>query len=299
MLKKIYKKLKNYRNNRLAKKNSLVHNKIMEKYYRDGQIPWSPGYSDHKISMIKKNILDVKLQENLLKGVLPKQYGYRLDERIVEYAWIFSHISKVKERMLDAGSTFNFPHIIEHPKIKNKDLIIFTYAPEKYVFNNRRISYVYGDLREICLRDNYFDLIVSQSTIEHIDMDNSMYGYELEHNKNEVKKSYDYMIAIQEMIRVLKPGGTLLLTFPFGKFEHHGFFQQIDKEMIQRMYDVFEKRGNYLSTFFKYEIDGWCFSKMEELDAVESYNPHTGKGLKDDFAAHSRAIACVKFVKNE
>jgi hypothetical protein len=147
-------------------------------------------------------------------------------------------------------------------------------------------------------KDNVFDFVVSQSTIEHIDMDNSMYGYELSFNKDNTCKSYEYIIAVKEMIRVLKSKGTLLLTFPFGKFENHGFFQQFDTEMLNKILGLFENKGNHSITFFQYKNDSWNFAKINEVSESESFNPHTGKGKKDDFAAHSRAIACVEFNKN-
>jgi len=36
------------------------------------------------------------------------------------------------------------------------------------------ISYIFEDLRESCFRDDYFDIVVSLSTIEHIGLDNTM-----------------------------------------------------------------------------------------------------------------------------
>jgi len=298
ILEKIVKKIRSYRRKSRTRKEAQNIMRLKESYFTEGQIPWSPGYNYHKTEKIIEAISNENLKESIHNRVLPKGYGYRIDERIVEYAWIFSTIPEGTQRFLDAGSTFNFPYIVSHPLIEKKDLTIFTYSPEHYAFNRRRISYVYGDLREMSLKDSYFDLVVSQSTIEHIDMDNSMYGYELEHNKNVETKSYDYLIAVDEMVRVLKSGGTLLLTFPFGKFENHGFFQQFDSEMVKRMTDIFQKQGSYDLTYFKYDPEGWRFAEMNEVTEMESFNPHTGRGLKEDHAAHSRAILCVKFVKN-
>ncbi len=153
-------------------------------------------------------------------------------------------------------------------------------------------------MRNIIFKDNVFDFVVSQSTIEHIDMDNSMYGYELSFNKDVTSKSYEYIIAVKEMIRVLKSKGTLLLTFPFGKFENHDFFQQFDVEMLDKILNIFKNLGSSQVTFFQYKNDSWNFAKMNDVLDSESFNPHTGKGKKDDFAAHSRAIACIEFNKN-
>ena len=74
---------------------------------------------------------------------------------------------------------------------------------------NEKKSYVYGDLRKLPFKDEFFDIVVSQSTIEHIDMNNSIYGYDIDYNKKVEVKSYEFLSAIKEMLRVLKPEGTL------------------------------------------------------------------------------------------
>jgi SAM-dependent methyltransferase len=196
---------------------------------------------------------------------------------------------------LDAGSTFNFDFIVDHPIISQKQLTIFTYFPEENCFFKKRISYVFGDLRNICFKDSLFDEIVCQSTIEHIDMDNSIYGYSGQQTIGH--KSYEYLKAVAELIRALKPNGKLLLTFPFGKYEYHGFFQQFDEEMLQRILELFDGNGSYNLDFFKYEKEGWRFADRSELHAIQSYNPHTGIGKLDDGAAHCRSIACIEFIK--
>lgn len=267
-------------------------------FLSNGKIPWSKGYDEYKWELINSSINDSVLLESFSKNKLPENFGHRVDERVIEYPWIFSNLSNNEEKLLDAGSTFNFKQIVNHPNIASKELTIFTFAPEKNNFNNKGISYIYGDLRELPFGDNWFDTIVSQSTIEHIDMDNSIYGYDIVHNEEVDKKSYQYLIAVKEMIRVLKSGGSLLITFPYGKFENHGFFQQFDEEMLNRLLELFNNIGDFNCTFFKYSNDGWEFTEKEKLVDVISYNPHTGKGKLDDNAAHCRSVVCITFLKS-
>ena len=284
-----------YNNENKIKKRARKKEK--EDYINNGCIPWSKGYYEYKTEVISKNINDLDLIETINKNKVPEKFGYRLDERVIEYPWIISKLAKTKGKLLDAGSTFNFDFVVNHPIIKNKDLTIFTFAPEVNNFCDKSISYVFGDLRNMIFKDNAFDFVVSQSTIEHIDMDNSMYGYDLSFNKDTTSKSYEYIIAVREMIRVLKSKGTLLLTFPFGKFENHGFFQQFDTDMLNKILYLFKDIGTHEVTFFQYKNDEWNFANIEDVSDSESYNPHTGKGKKDDYAAHSRAIACIEFNK--
>lgn len=267
-------------------------------YYRKGQIPWSRGYGEARRIEIEKNIYSDEIRSSFEKKKLPVGFGYRMDERVVEYPWIISNLSERKTSLLDAGSTFNYEYLLKHPRIANKNLTIYTYYPENESFPEKRINYVYGDLRELPFKENNFDQIICQSTIEHIDMDNSMYGYEMKNQAGSSVKSYEYMKVIEELYRVLKKGGILLLTFPFGKFENHGFFQQFDSEMLNRITSFLEVKGILQDQFFQYSIEGWKVSSKEESNTAESYNPHTGIGKKDDHAAHSRAICCLRFEKS-
>src|SRR4051794_31947923 len=49
---------------------------------------------------------------------LPDGYGRWLDERIIEYPWLFSRLSSGPGKLLDAGSILNHHFIISHPKLK-------------------------------------------------------------------------------------------------------------------------------------------------------------------------------------
>lgn len=298
MLKKIIKKIVKKKKEQSKRKEKQVLLETRQRFLDGGSIPWSNGYHEFKEEYITESIRNKSLIETIKSNSNLENYGFRLDERVIEYPWIFSKLSKREGKLLDAGSTFNFDYIVNHPIMKNKDLTIFTFAPEANNFCDKSISYVFGDLRNMIFKDNVFDFVVSQSTIEHIDMDNSMYGYDLSFNKDTTSKSYEYIIAVREMIRVLKNKGTLLLTFPFGKFENHGFFQQFDIDMLNKILYLFKDIGTHEVTFFQYKNDEWNFANIEDVSDSESYNPHTGKGKKDDYAAHSRAIACIEFNKN-
>lgn len=268
-------------------------------YKNTGRKPWSYGYIDTKWVDINSTINNSNSLNAFKDGSIPEKFGIGYDERIVEYPWIFSHLkSSEKSSILDAGSTFNFKEIVEHPNIKNKELTIYTYYPESESFINNRISYVFGDLRSLPFKTNLYDEIVCQSTIEHVDMDNSIYGYNLQPNTESTKKSYEYLKVIDELIRVLKSGGQLLLTFPYGQFENHGFFQQFDEEMVKKITDFMGLIGKHKEEFIIYSKNGWRFDKQENCNHSLSYNPHTGKGKGEDGAAHCRCVCCITFIKN-
>ena len=136
----------------------------------NGMKPWRIGYNFYKQKKIREAIesggFDAKK--------LPHGYGFRLDDRIVEYPWFFSKLPAQAGNLLDAGSVLNTDYILSHDSLKNKKIFISTLAPESYCFWEKTVSYVYEDLREVCYRDCYFDWIVCLSTLEHVGMDNTI-----------------------------------------------------------------------------------------------------------------------------
>ena len=285
---------------------SLLHSKTeivvaqnpIDEYIENGKVAWSNGYNEYKWKLINETIQDIDFLNKIRENILPLGYGKNMDERVIEYPWLFSQFEKGGGTFLDAGSTFNFNSLLQMPIIKEKDRYIYTFYPEHNNFLNERISYAFGDLRDLPFKDNLFNTVVCHSTLEHIDMDNSMYGYELSHTKQKNTKSYEYLKVIKELERVTKSKGKILLTFPYGKFENHGFFQQFDNEMLQKIIEVLSINYNCKLNFAKYQIDGWHFAKEAECSDSFSYNPHTGVGKGEDGAAHSRAICFVQALKN-
>lgn len=291
--------MKKFIKNIIGKNNTIDHtNRKIDLYIKNGKEPWSVGYVEYKFQKLVETINSKDYLKYFNENRLPNDFGHRLDERIVEIPWAISKLSDCKSKLLDAGSSLNYIEIINSEKIKVKDLTILTFDPEENNFNNKRISYVYADLRDLPFKDDLFDEIACISTIEHIDMDNSIYGWNENNAKiNNETKSYEYLKVVKELFRVLKPKGRLFLTFPFGKFENHGFFQQFDAEMLFKITAFFESKGSIKLTFFKYENDSWNFAELEELSSFESFNPHTGRGKGNDGAAHCRSVCCIEFQK--
>ncbi len=278
--------------------NSMVKKMKINFYKKNGKVPWSFGYLDYRFQEIEKNINDSSLLTKLKNGKLDAPFGYKLDERTIEYPWIFSRMSKDSKKMLDAGSTFNFKFVLEHEYIKSAHLNIYTFYPETPSFKSyKNVTYDYGDLRKMQYENESFDQVISQSTIEHIDMDNNIYGYDLEKIENVKLKSYEYLIAVKEMERVLKPKGNFLLTFPFGIFKNYGFFQQFDSEMVERITSYLAERGDVKTEYALYKKDTWQMAEEKDCLNSTSFNPHTGEDKGDDGAAHCRSVCLIQFTK--
>jgi len=266
-------------------------------YLKNGRVAWSEGYHFYKAQEIIKVIQSNDELNNFREQILPPKYGIGMDERIVEIPYVLSQLSSDDFLILDAGSSLNYESVLLCDVLKEKEVTICTFHPENS-FTHHRISYVYSDLRDIYFKNQAFDAVISISTLEHVDMDNSIYGYDVANTSMIKEKSYEYMRVIIELVRVIKSGGKILITVPFGIYENHGYFQQFDEEMIGRITEYLKEYGDPSLVFFKYKKDGWQFSDVDHVKGCKAYNPHTGQGYSNDGAAHSRAICCIRFLKS-
>ncbi|KRQ98351.1 hypothetical protein CP49_10470 [Bradyrhizobium valentinum] len=213
-----------------------------------------------------------------------------MDERVVEYPWLFGRLGKVG-KMLDAGSTFNHDFLLQRSPLKGADLTIMTLAPEKRCYWYEGYSYVFGDLRKTLFADGSFDTVASISTIEHIGLDNTML-YTADPNDAESDEN-GFVPAVKEFKRILKPGGTCFISVPFGKRNNLGWYQVFDLAKIEAIVEAFAPTS-YQIDYFGYSKNGWSCGSATSLSEATVYDVHTGTGWSDDLAASSRAIACLQ-----
>lgn len=262
-------------------------NNIRRSFVENGNLPWTPGYEQHKVEAITTAINDPYWDPDHL----PEGFGWRIDERIVEFPWFINRLPNGDLRLLDAGSTLNHPYILDHPKLREKKLFISTLAPENWAAWQQGVSYIYEDLRQACIRDHYFDAIACISTMEHVGLDNAML-YTNDGSKKE-DDTVGYVGFLKQLRRMLKPGGVLYLTMPFGQYANHGWFQVFNSAMVD---DVIAHFGplEYRETIYEYLPNGWIKSTREAAKHAEYFDIHKKKTYDPDFAAASRAIVCLE-----
>jgi hypothetical protein len=269
---------------------SLTTDRLIQTYLENDRIPWSPGYIEHRTKCLARTLEDeVFLQRFRESDELPSGYGYRMDERVVEYPWVLSRSLDWGLRILDAGSTLNNPLLLNHSSLNEKELFIYSLAHD-YMERRPRVSYISGDLRETILRDQIIDVVVCISTLEHIGLDNTfLYTQDQRYQEN---GPLDYKAVLAEFRRILKPRGRLLITVPFGKALQLQWLQQFNRQGIEKIISEFGGKVLALS-YFKYDPSGWVHSTAAECGECEYFDIHAKGKCDSDYAAAARAVACI------
>jgi SAM-dependent methyltransferase len=252
-----------------------------------GRLPFKAGYYTAKRRTIE-HAIDSRLLSQGKK--LPQGYGLHIDERSVEYPWLYSRLPAQPGEMLDAGSVLNFEFLLKRPPVSNAKLTICTLSPEKRAYFQRGISYVYCDLRNSVFRSTQFDTIVSISTIEHIGLDNTLL-YTNDNSKRE-SDAVSYRSAVKELRRIIKPGGNCFITVPYGHPFIGNWFQVFGKEGIKAIIREFAPSWHDVD-YFGYFQTGWREVTAEEISEAVYFDINIRKGYDKDFAAGSRGVACI------
>jgi len=129
------------------------------------------------------------------------------DSRIVEDSFVFSKLmNRPSGKALDVGCIAR--HNVISPSLAlNKWIVYGVDIRSEWQFHHPNFNFLQEDIRKTSFPDDYFDLVSCVSTLEHI----GLVGYygnrdEVEHGDAE---------ALQQIKRILKSQGTLLLTVPY------------------------------------------------------------------------------------
>ena len=133
----------------------------------------------------------------------------RLHSRCIEYPFAASNLGDAKI-ILDVGSAKGNKLWMSWLDSLNIDVYATDYDELSYPVKN--IKFRKSDIRKLDFQANTFDKIIAVSVIEHIGLDNPQV---LNKEKPKTEDAGDVK-AFKELLRILKGGGEIIMTFPFG-----------------------------------------------------------------------------------
>ena len=265
------------------------------RFIRGGRRPWSPGYTAYKHRVLREILRKGETLARFAEGrALPAGFGLRLDERVVEYPWVLSRLRSADLTLLDAGGALVHDFLLELAVLPRRSIVAYSLASEGVVSADN-VSYIRGDLRDTILREACFDEVVCLSTLEHVGMDNTRV-YAADSRWREERPD-DYQRAVRELRRVLKPGGQLLVTVPYGRYENHGWLQQFDRAMVERVVEVFAGAQATVE-YFKYADGGWQRADADTCMDCRYFDVQSRKDDGPDYGAAARAVACMELIRS-
>jgi SAM-dependent methyltransferase len=198
-------------------------------WIRNGRVPGASGYSSARWSAIERALGDAS----------KVAYGYDdagLDERVVEYPWALHRLASRRTpdtRILDAGSVLNHEKILAFCRRQGlSPLSIVTLKYEGHAQVSDDVRYEFADLRDLPYRDGWFESVVCLSTLEHVGMNNALYG---DASARSDRPSNEVADAMRELRRVTRTGGVMLVSVPFGKKADHGWWRILDADDLEEL----------------------------------------------------------------
>jgi ubiquinone/menaquinone biosynthesis C-methylase UbiE len=191
--------------------------------------------------------------------------------RRAEYPWAVSQASLDRPmKILDIGSGVSlFPIYLatkghEMLSIDNDDILTNRVSPMLAKWCDTNVRYTEGDVTKLNFDDNTFDRVFCISVLEHLEEEKVDGRYVNYHKRN-----LDIM-AIKEMLRVLKPDGLLIMTFDWS--------ENPEDPRSYRLQDIYDRvLGPYRKLLIedrKPEIN-WEQLKAKHLEAWKSFPPYS------------------------
>jgi len=210
--------------------------------------------------------------------------NFRASERVVEVPWILDKY-RGEKRVLEVGHAFAEEHYLEC--LANLEIPFLVGIDAAASPRPRAVlpfHQIRGDVLHSCVRPGSFDLVLCVSTIEHIGRDNTRYG--LDSGRDE--QSPDHQ-AIRTLADWLGPGGRLLLTVPFGRFEDHGWLINYDIEHLESLIEA-SCLSTREMTFYGWMPGGWREVMPDDLK---------DRSYKSLGASHAAGVALVELFKDD
>jgi SAM-dependent methyltransferase len=212
-----------------------------------------------KVTKLLNTFIELIQKTESTKRIFIKARTSRLisASRIVEYAWVLSHLGDVC-KILDVGSTTSrFPL-----ELASIGYDVYSIDPRSYVqwhggLIHPNMKFIKGDICEAPFTSEFFDVVTAISTIEHIGTEDFY--------KNPLVDETKDLKAVQEIARILKKDGRFIFTVPYRHKIRNGPFTRLYDEktirirLLKRLFAI-EKED-----YFRLQNSFWRHVSVEEM----------------------------------
>jgi ubiquinone/menaquinone biosynthesis C-methylase UbiE len=202
----------------------------------------------------------------------------KLHSRCIEYPFAASQIGKSK-KILDVGTAKSDIAWIKW--LDNLPCEVYATDYDKLYIPVLSLKFFQSDVRKLPFDDNSFDKILAVSVIEHIGLEDS----QTTDGIPDVSNNGD-LDAINELKRVLKVGGELIMTFPFS-FESFIFQKSARVYSLKNIVEI-----NSIIAQKKIEYYEYQYSNFENL-----YEEYKDKDNGENVKTFTRLIKEKIFIK--
>jgi len=168
--------------------------------------------------MTNLNRVTIPMFEHDEEGaILPNPVFHRswdkLHSRTIEYPFTAAQLGDA-QKILDVGSVKGGQVWTDWLESLPLEVHVTDYdGDDEGIF--KKSQFYQADVRELPMDTNVYDKVLAVSVIEHIGMGRPQV---VDANLPQTEQSGD-VAAFKELLRVLKPGGQIVMTFPFGTVE--------------------------------------------------------------------------------
>jgi SAM-dependent methyltransferase len=207
----------------------------------------------------------------LLYSALGWNYDLVVVERVVEVPFVLRHLPPAPgSKVLDFGCTQS-PLPIQLASL-GYQVVGVDLRP--YPYTHPGFRFLHGDFFQAGFLDHEFDAVVAVSAVEHCGL--GAYG--------EMSGLNDDVRTMREIFRVLRPGGRLLLTVPYGRPGRTSWYRVYDRASLARLLEGFEV--DRIEYYVGRERRDWRPGSEVEVADVDSVTPGFTQG-----------VACVVAIK--
>lgn len=191
------------------------------------------------------------------RGYAHPKRSIGMTERVVEVPWALTRYQG-EQNVLDIGTAFASRVWVRNLRFLGAAHLVGVDLADRKVAG---IDMVRGDVRDLPFPAAQFDLAFCISTLEHIGENNRSYY------QSQEEAAGDDVVALRELRRVLRPGGRLIVSVPFGLRQELGWQKQYDLAEWDRVLRLSGFHESERATF-SYSNGGWVLADPRNFPAL-------------------------------